>query len=605
MTWRLGLFRVDDRPIASGATAEVFVARRGRTGPRVAIKVLPLRTYRERAETEAQTATIDHPRLVSIHQTVIDERRGVVGLVMDLAADGDLRTALRSGSAPTPVEMLQVADDVLAALEALHAQGIVHRDIKPENILLERVDGQLRARLGDLGIARPVDRTRSTGSVLGTDLYIAPEVHDGGAPSKAADLWALGYVLYEGLFGAPPHADAATTYQAIGRLRADGPDRPPNVPDSIWRVVAMLLAPNPSDRPESASEARALVATGKPLAVAASALAPQTVVLARPVPRRRSAAKGGMARRPMYERSPGVVRTAAIGTALVLLVGGLAFLGGKEPLGWFGGSGTPRGAMSSVTPLSPVSRELVPTQYQWRLRDGVLTGRLSVTNPSNTTTAASEMPELFPASAASDGALALVGFNGKSQKQSDGSVLVRFAVPPLAPQAHHIVAFRMTVPDAKGDRAGLAHLVRDREIAINKLAFTLSDAPTLERVSVVALPPSLDVGDDARLVATGVMSDGTTAPAALLTEARYQLVSGAEVVRLDGATLRAVGPGRAVVRVVVGDLTSESTVFVTAPPTTLPTPTTVKKKVTPRAPVTTSTTTAPEEIRVDPEETVI
>ena len=252
MTWRLGPYRVDDRPFASGATAEVFGARRGRTGSRLAIKVLSLRTYRERAETEAASARVEHPRLMSVHEAIVDERRGVVGLVMDFAAEGDLRNALRSGDEPSPIEMVQIADDVLAALDALHGHGLVHRDVKPENILLERIDGQRRARLGDLGIARPVDRTRSTGSVLGTDLYIAPEVHDGGAPSIAADLWAVGYVLYEGLFGAPPHADAATTYQAIGRLRAEGPDRPPNVPDAIWRVVATLLAPAPGDRPANA-----------------------------------------------------------------------------------------------------------------------------------------------------------------------------------------------------------------------------------------------------------------------------------------------------------------------------------------------------------------
>ncbi|MDP1793084.1 MAG: serine/threonine-protein kinase, partial [Acidimicrobiales bacterium] len=268
--WRLGRFRVDDRPFASGATAEVFTARKGRAGPRVAVKVLPLKTYRERSEAEADVATIDHPRLLRVHERVVDERRGVVGLVMDLAAEGDLRTALRGGDEPTPSEMLQIADDVLAGLEALHAVGVLHRDVKPENVMLERVDGQLRARLGDLGIARQADRTRSTGSVLGTDLYIAPEVHDGAAPSVSADLWAVGYVLYEGLFGAPPHAGAATTYQAIGRLRAEGPDRPPNVPDSVWAVVARLLAPWPGNRPASAADARIVVASAREAAEAAS-----------------------------------------------------------------------------------------------------------------------------------------------------------------------------------------------------------------------------------------------------------------------------------------------------------------------------------------------
>lgn len=592
MTWRLGLFRVDDRPIASGATAEVFAARLGRAGSRFAIKVLPLRTYRERAELEAQTANIDHPRLMSVLETVVDERRGVVGLVMDLMPDGDLRAALQGGDAPNPVEMLQVIDDVLAALEALHAHGIVHRDVKPENVLLARTDGQLRARLGDLGIARPVDRTRSTGSVLGTDLYIAPEVHDGSVPSVAADIWAVGYVLYEGLFGAPPHADAATTYQAIGRLRSEGPDRPPNVPDAIWDVVASLLAPLPSDRPESASAARALLATASSVAVAASVLEPKTVVLARPSARRRSAG----VRRPTYGRAPNIASVVSLGAAVVLIVAGLAFVGGKR---WFDGSGTPMGAISSVTPLSPGSRELVPTQYQWRLRDGVLTGRLSVTNPSATTTAATEMPELFPARAASDGALALVGFNGKAQKQSDGSVLVRFAVPPLAPQAHHVVSFRLNVPTTRLD---LDELVHEREVSINRLAFALSDAPILERVAVAVANDDLAVGQATQLTVTGTMSDGSAAPGAIFDSARFQIVSGAEHVRLIGSTVDAVAVGSGVVRVLVGDLSNDVTVSVHAAPTTS---TTAKPKVL-KKPATTTTTAVPEETTTSyPEETII
>jgi eukaryotic-like serine/threonine-protein kinase len=131
VTWKLGQYRVDDKPFAAGATAEVFAARKGRTGERVAVKVLPLRTFRERAEAEAEVATIDHPRLLAVHDRVVDERRGVVGLVMDLAVEGDLRAALRGADAPSPIEMVQIADDVLAALETLHTIGLVHRDIKP------------------------------------------------------------------------------------------------------------------------------------------------------------------------------------------------------------------------------------------------------------------------------------------------------------------------------------------------------------------------------------------------------------------------------------------------------------------------------------------
>ncbi len=554
--WRLGRFRVDDRPFATGATAEVFAARKGRTGQRVAIKLLPLKTYRERAEAEADLATIDHPRLLSVHERVIDERRGVIGLVMDLADGGDLRSALRSGEEPTPSEMLQITDDVLAALEALHSYGLVHRDVKPENVMLERVDGELRARLGDLGIARLVDRTRSTGSVLGTDLYIAPEVHDGQPPSPAADLWAVGYVLYEGLFGAPPHATAATTYQAIGRLRAEGPDRPPNVPDSVWAAVAQLLAARPEDRPSSAAAARLVVASARDAAMTASV---GRAIEASTEPRRRRSA-GYRRAASMLEptRTHAWGRGAAV-ASVVALVGGLAW----GPMDLFGGTPSSTGASLAVTPLAPDAADVVPTQYQWRLRHGVLTARLDVTNTSEEPTPATTMPELLPRDAERDGRLPLIDFDGVQERQDDGSVLVRFAVPALKPHVHHLVSFRLALGDGPGsDIERLNALLRGREAAINRHAFNLSDAPTLEQLSVVANASTLDPGDTTTIAVTGTTHDGELAPAHLLQGIRYEVMSGADVIRVDGATLRAIGSGVAVVRAVVGAISGELTLRV-------------------------------------------
>ncbi|MEY2473534.1 MAG: serine/threonine protein kinase, bacterial [Actinomycetota bacterium] len=576
MAWKLGSYRVDDKPFAAGATAEVFAARKGRTGERVALKVLPLRTFRDRAEAEADIGRIDHPRLLTVHASVVDERRGVVGLVMDLANGGDLRNALRGADAPTPIEMLQIADDVLAAVEALHAVGLVHRDIKPENIMLERVDGQLRARLGDMGIARPIDRTRSTGSVLGTDLYIAPEVHDGGAPSAAADLWAVGYVLYEGLFGAPPHADAKTAYQAIGLLRAEGPNRPPNVPDSIWNVVAALLAPTPDQRPESARAARHLLESAGPAAEEASAAAGErdpVAAVRRPGARRRSTERGhdGFVRPvPTYERRPAVARAFAGIAAVVLVVGGLAWIGGRNRLALFGAEPRTIGAVRSLTPLPPESDAVVPTQYQWRLKNGMLTGRLDVSNPSDQPTAATDIPELFPPSAVRGNALALVGHDGPVEKQRDGSVLVRFEVPSIAPHEHHVVAFRMSVPPSTSDRSLLAKLVRDREDAITRHALALSDAPTLASISIDLVPSTVTVGQRANANVHGRTPKQDEAPAELLKDAHLEVIGSAGIARVDGLSVVGLAPGAVVVRVVVGNLQADTPINVVAPPVTVP-----------------------------------
>jgi serine/threonine protein kinase len=596
VSWKLGPYRVDDKPFAAGATAEVFAARKGRTGERIAIKVLPLRTFRERAEAEAEVSTIDHPRLLAVHDRVVDERRGVVGLVMDLAAEGDLRTALRGADAPTPIEMVQIVDDVLAALETLHGVGLVHRDIKPENVMLERLDGELRGRLGDLGIARAVDRTRSTGSVLGTDLYIAPEVHDGALPSPPADLWAVGYVLYEGLFGAPPHADATTTYQAIGRLRTEGPDRPPGVPDAIWNVVAALLAPVPSDRPVSARAARALLDSARPAAEAASMnadLAASPAAAVRRPSGRKTTARGrhSLTRpQPSYERRPNVARGLAATLSIALVVGGLAWLGGRDRLTWFDDSTPTAGATRSLTPMPPESEDVVPTQYQWQLRAGILTGRIDISNPSSEPTAATVIPELFPTSAVRDGTLALIDYDGPVERQHDGSVLVRFAVPPLAPRAHHIVAFRLSVPDETDDRGVLSQLVRDRQTAIARHALTLSAAPTLAQVVVELATSSLTVGQRSDVRIDGRTPKGESAPRDLLRDARIELVGSSGVVRVDGLGVVAVAPGQAVVRVVVGDLHADAPVTVVAPPVKTPRTTARVRK-----PATTVTTIIEEE----------
>jgi hypothetical protein len=590
----LGHYRVEDTPFAAGATAEVFAARKGRTGERVALKVLPLRTFRERAESEAEYGGLDHPRLLTVHDSVVDERRGVVGLVMDLANEGDLRNALRGADAPTPLEMLQITDDVLAALELLHSVGLVHRDIKPENIMLERVDGELRARLGDMGIARPVDRTRSTGSVLGTVLYIAPEVNDGAAPSAVAELWAVGYVLYEGLFGAPPHARATTAYQAIGLLRAEGPDRPPNVPDSIWHVVASLLAASPDARPESARAARHLLETARPAAENASVDNADPVAVHRPGARRRSAGRAteGFVRPvPTYERRATVSRSLAAAAAVVLVVGGLAWIGGRSHLKLFSDNAAALGAVRSLTPMPPASDAIVPTQYRWELKNGTLTGHLDVTNPSSEPTAATAIPELFPPSAVRGHALALIGHDGPVEQQQDGSVLVYFDVPPLAPHAHHPVVFRVSVPAQDSDRVQLSQLVRDREDAITRHALALSDAPTLASLSIDLVPSTVTVGQRTNANIHGRTPKGDEAPADLLKDARLEIIGSTGIVRVDQLSLVGLAVGAVVVRVVVGDLHADTPVTVVAAPVSPPK--TVVTHV--RRPPTTETTIIEEE----------
>jgi hypothetical protein len=356
-----------------------------------------------------------------------------------------------------------------------------------------------------------------------------------------------------------------------------------------------LLAPSPAARPASAHEARALLASARPAAELASS---PTVLSApaKPMARRRSSIRrGGFPRRPIYERAPAITRATAGASAVVLVVAGVAWVGGGQHLRWFSGGQAPLGAVSSIAPLSPESDSVKPTQYQWRLRHGVLTGRLDVTNPSSAVaTAATVMPELFPGSASVHGNLPLVGFNGKTERQSDGSVLVRFAVPPLAPRAHHVVAFRLSLANTTADEATLRKLVRDRTTAINRHVFALSDAPTLDHFVAEVNPDALEVGQQGQVTLHGFTRDGSAAPADLLRDAHIEVVTGGGVARIEGLTATAVAPGHAVLRVVIGDLRADATMSVASPPPppTAP-PATTKKKQTPRQPTSTVTTAPP------------
>jgi hypothetical protein len=243
-----------------------------------------------------------------------------------------------------------------------------------------------------------------------------------------------------------------------------------------------------------------------------------------------------------------------------------------------------------LTPLPPEVDGVVPTQYQWRLRNGLLTGSLDVSNPTSETSDATAIPELFPSSALRGSGLALADYDGPVERQPDGSVLVRFEVPPLAPRAHHVVGFRLAVPDDGVATKLLSQLVRDRDAAIDRLALTLSQAPTLANLSL-ALASSLNVGQRADASLSGTTVRGEEAPVDLLKAARLEVLGGDGVVRVEGLTVVGVSAGAVVVRAVVGDLHVDSPISVVAAPAAKARTTTTR----PRKPATTVTTIWEEE----------
>jgi DNA-binding beta-propeller fold protein YncE len=192
--------------------------------------------FRERFLRESRIAAgLDHPSVVPIFDS--REEDGELIVAMRLVEGGDLKQRLkRSGPLPS-AEAVDLLAQVADALDVAHASGIVHRDVKPHNILLE---GD-RAYLSDFGLAKAVEESGVGGgaSIVGTVEYMAPEQWRGEKVGPAADIYALGCVLYESLTGIVPYARQAS-------------DTEPEMPAGLDAVIERAVSKDPSDRFSSA-----------------------------------------------------------------------------------------------------------------------------------------------------------------------------------------------------------------------------------------------------------------------------------------------------------------------------------------------------------------
>ena len=197
------------RRLAVGGMATVYAAIDTRLDRPVAVKVMhPALAADEefvaRFRREAKAAArLSSPTVVNV--TDQGQDGGTVFLVMELVEGRTLRDVLRAEGALPPAEALAVLDPILEALAAAHAAGYVHRDVKPENVLIAD-DG--RIKVGDFGLARAVDAsplTATTGLLLGTVAYLAPEQVRRGVADARTDVYAAGVLLFEMLTGRPPY----------------------------------------------------------------------------------------------------------------------------------------------------------------------------------------------------------------------------------------------------------------------------------------------------------------------------------------------------------------------------------------------------------------
>jgi tetratricopeptide (TPR) repeat protein len=283
-----GHYRVDGR-IGSGGMGEVYRGFDTRLNRPVALKLLRTGASEQsdivqRFLREARAASaLNHPNIVTIHE-VGETAGGELFIVQELIDGRTLRAIIES--AQTLTTTVDIGRQVARALAAAHAAGIVHRDVKPENIMV-RADGYVKVL--DFGLARVIDHQaaeRSTvlrqdtepGTVLGTAAYMAPEQARGTQAGPAADIFALGVVLYEMAAGRRPFVAPSS----VGVLAAILTEQPvplvrlnPAVPAAFDALVHRMLAKEAERRPSArdVDEALASLNGGETLADPARTLA--------------------------------------------------------------------------------------------------------------------------------------------------------------------------------------------------------------------------------------------------------------------------------------------------------------------------------------------
>lgn len=300
-----GRYRVDAR-IAVGGMATVYRAVDTRLDRVLALKVMHPAlaadaSFVERFIREAKSvARLSHPNVVGVYDQGAEG--AYVYLAMEYVAGCTLRDVLRERGALRPRAALDILEPVLAALGAAHRAGFVHRDMKPENVLIGD-DG--RVKVADFGLVRAVGSvTSTTGSLLGTVSYLAPEQIESGTADTRADVYACGVVLYEMLTGGKPHSGDTPAQVLYRHLNEDVPPPSAAVPGlapELDGLVAAATARDPESRPDDAvallgrtREARAGLGDDQLDAVPPQARTPgaessagpedRTSVIARPLP---------------------------------------------------------------------------------------------------------------------------------------------------------------------------------------------------------------------------------------------------------------------------------------------------------------------------------
>jgi len=302
-----GRFRLE-RILGHGGVSEVWLAHDLELERPVAVKLLSSAGTASRFEREARSvASLSHPNIVGVFD--FGEHEGRPYLVLEYVPGGTLDERL---SKPLSDEdVAEIARDIAAGLAHAHERGIVHRDLKPSNVLF---DGEGRAKIADFGVARVLsDATlTTTGAVVGTAQYMAPEQATGGEVGPESDVYAFGVILFQLLTGRPPFESEHPVADMLTKSWQDAPAVESFRPDAPPFLAALAASALALDRHARPADGAALVSALDQQALPATAATAETAVIAPPPPPERMPPPRG--RRRTY-----LAVAAAIG--LLALVG--------------------------------------------------------------------------------------------------------------------------------------------------------------------------------------------------------------------------------------------------------------------------------------------
>ncbi|MGE0784724.1 MAG: serine/threonine-protein kinase [Sandaracinaceae bacterium] len=270
-----GRYRLGAR-LGAGGMGEVFEATHVALGRRVAVKRLAAhlageRQHLARFHREAILASsLEHPHIVPVID--IDTEAEPPFYVMELQDGPTVSDRVRAEGPLPPASAIRMGRQVLSALSAAHARGIVHRDVKPSNIVSTRgYDGGEVAKLVDFGIAHLASspshqRLTATGQILGTPRYLAPEQADGGAVDARTDVYGVAATMFAAIAGRPPFDGtpgeilaAKFDPESVPDLAAERPDLGP-----LGAVLRRAMDPDPANRFASAAAMEEALAACEP-----------------------------------------------------------------------------------------------------------------------------------------------------------------------------------------------------------------------------------------------------------------------------------------------------------------------------------------------------